>query len=66
MIRRNMEDKNFDEVCEAQGWNDRTVVWLLREFIARERLSDQLDSFARRAAADENHAGGLSGKKCLS
>ena len=47
---------DFDEIAEQQGWNERTCLWLLREFVSRAGLSDELDRFALAKAEEENEA----------
>ena len=45
---------DFDEICEAQGWNDRTVIGVLREFISQCGFDDDLGRFAQEKADEEN------------
>jgi hypothetical protein len=49
-------NKTLEDIITAQGWNDQTVIWLLRAFIRRQNGSDALLAFARQEAAAENAA----------
>lgn len=45
-------DKTFDEIAEEQGWSDQSLVFLLRQFIAEQRLYEELDRFAQHIVED--------------
>jgi hypothetical protein len=45
---------DFDEIVEAQGWNDQSIILILREFISKAGLQDALNAFAAEKAAEEN------------
>jgi hypothetical protein len=45
---------DFDEIADRQGWNDRTMLGLCREFISQAGLQDDLDRFAQEKADAEN------------
>ncbi len=49
----------FDEIAEAQGWDDHSIATILRHFIASEGREASLDAFARDIADEENEGGGL-------
>jgi len=48
------DERDFDQIADAQGWNADTLVMLLREYIANQHADDALDDFARQKAAEEN------------
>jgi hypothetical protein len=44
---------DFDEIVAKQGWNDQSVIWVLREFITRKGLHADLADFAQEKADEE-------------
>lgn len=46
----------FEEVAEAQGWNDTSMLAVLRGFIFSVHMDDELDEYARQQADEENEA----------
>lgn len=47
---------DFDEVAEAQGWNEQSMIAILRSFISQCGHQEELDTFAREWAAEEEAA----------
>jgi hypothetical protein len=45
---------DFDEIAEAQGWSEITIIHILRSFISRQGLQDALDQYAKEQADEEN------------
>jgi hypothetical protein len=49
-----LDEMDFDEIVEAQGWNAQSIIFILREFISKAGLQDALNTFAAERAAEEN------------
>jgi hypothetical protein len=56
--RHSVHELDFDEIAEQQGWNDQTLIQILRQFITEVGMSDDLNRFAQETAAVENKYGG--------
>lgn len=48
------EDLDFDKIAERQGWNDQSLLFILREFISKAGLQDALNTFASEKADEES------------
>ena len=46
--------RDFDEIAEAQGWTGRTMLFVVRDFIASQGLGEVLSEYAREIADEEN------------
>jgi hypothetical protein len=44
----------FDELIQQQGWNNITIIYILRSFISQYGLQTLLNTFAVEQAAMEN------------
>ena len=47
-------EEEIEDVIAQQGWNDRSIVFLLREFIREKGLDDALVVFLQERADTEN------------
>ena len=45
---------DFDELAEAQGWNNDTLTGIMRGFISNNGLSEELAVYAQEIADEEN------------
>lgn len=46
--------RTWDQVVEAQGWNDETLALLLREFVENEGMMPKFIEHLEKIAAEEN------------
>lgn len=46
--------KDFDTIADEQGWNDSTLVMILREYIDNQGDAAALADHARRIVDEEN------------
>lgn len=49
-----IEEMDFDEIAEAQGWDAYSCLTVVREFISVNGYSEMLDEHARNVARTEN------------
>jgi hypothetical protein len=46
--------REFEEIAEAQGWNENTQLELLRQYISNQQDDAALSDFAEDIALEEN------------
>jgi hypothetical protein len=49
-----MTDSPLDEIIEAQGWNDDSVIQLLLQFLEERKLIEACVEFMQSKADEEN------------
>jgi hypothetical protein len=46
--------RTFEQIAEAQGWDEYQQLDLLRQYVANQNDEEALSAFAEHAAAEEN------------